>query len=302
MTLSNEDVASFIETQLEAWPLAKKNYDALRRVERRNEMVCGLDIGIQWNPTRIVSTGAKTDKDSIASRRCFLCRANRPKEQIPVNILPGWEMLVNPYPILPIHLTIVAIEHKPQSRVPEDIVALAESLPGMVIFFNGAKAGASAPDHMHVQAVLKDELPLLRLVERLHDSGNHGIMASSRFGVRLPYFFLSGVVAPDESGMSTLLAGLRAGGVDENGELTDPELVNSFFWIDNTGKLRFIVVPRKAHRPKCYGLAGEGKRVISPGCIDMAGLLIVPRESDYRELTLDEIKGIYSDVAITDCI
>ncbi len=38
--------------------------------------------------------------------------------------------------------------------------------------------------------------------------------------------------------------------------------------------------------------------MISPGCIDMAGLLITPRESDYDQLSKDEIKRIYSEVGI----
>lgn len=293
-----DDVASFIEVQLQDWPLAKKNYDALMNVERREVNVDGFPIGIQWNPARIVSTGAKISQREIEKRPCFLCRDNRPKEQDICNILPGWEMLVNPYPILPVHLTIAAIEHKPQTRVPEEIVNMAELLPGMAVFFNGAKAGASAPDHLHMQAVLKDELPLLRHVEREHPESSLGLCTSEDFKVKPPYLVFSGVVSPGQEGLRTLLAGLKLGGLSSNGKLTDPELVNTFFWTTENGKLRFVVVPRKAHRPGCYYAVGEEQRMISPGCIDMAGLIIAPRKEDYDRLNADEIRKIFKEVAV----
>lgn len=296
--MSHDEVATFIETQLLNWPLAKKNYDALMAVKRRQVMIGNFPVEIQWNPARIVSTGAKIDKETIAERPCFLCRQNRPPEQIICNLLPGWELLVNPYPILPVHLTIVSTQHRPQDRIPEDIVKIAELLPGMAIFFNGASAGASAPDHLHLQAVLKDELPLLRIVGQQHPDSIAGIRSSNDFAIRPPYLVFSGVVTPDREGMKTLLAGLRLGGMAPDGKLTDPKLVNTFFWISEGGMLRFVVVPRKAHRPECYYAPDTTNRMISPGCIDMAGLLITPRESDYDQLSKDEIKRIYSEVGI----
>lgn len=298
MRLSHDDIASFIEEQLAVWKLAKMNYDALIGTERRNVKIDDLWVGIQHNPARIVSTGAKIDRDSIAARRCFLCADNRPAEQMSIEIAEGWEMLVNPYPILPVHLTIASKEHRPQDRVPMDIVAIAESLPGMAVFFNGACAGASAPDHMHLQAVLKDELPLVRLAEDIHRSDESGIMWSSESDLQLPFLFMSGIVAHDTMGMTVLAAGLNAGGPDKEGRLSDSKSVNTYFWISDNGQLRFLSVPRKAHRPRCYSYNDSRQRLVSPGCIDMAGLLILPREKDYRELTAAEISTIFSDVAL----
>lgn len=297
--LSHDDIKDFIESQLAVWDLAKRNYDALAQVKRRNVVVDDIVVGIQWNPGRIGSTGAKIDVKSISERLCFLCRDNRPKEQLIFPIAMGWEMLVNPFPVFPVHLTIVSETHRPQSSVPEDIVNIATELPGMAVFFNGAHAGASAPDHMHMQAVLKEEIPLIALTERHHGNSDFGINLSSQFGLKLPFFFISGVVAPDESGLKTLVTGLNTGGLSNNGELNDPLLVNTFFWIDNSGLLRFIIIPRKAHRPSCYYLDGEKNRMVSPGSIDMGGIIIVPREKDFESLTSDEIRHIYSEVAIT---
>lgn len=297
--LSHEDIKDFIEHQLTVWSLAKRNYDAIARIKRKNTKVDDLLVGIQWNPGRIGSTGAKIDVKTISERPCFLCRENRPQEQLIFPIAKGWEMLVNPFPIFPVHLTIVSETHRPQSSIPEDIVNMATELPGMAVFFNGAHAGASAPDHMHMQAVLKEEIPLITLTENYHSKSDFGIKLSSQFGLKLPFFFISGVVAPDESGMATLITGLKSGGLSDRGELTDSSLVNAFFWLDDSGILRFINIPRRSHRPSCYYLDGDNCRMVSPGSIDMGGIIIVPREQDFKSLTADEIRRIYSEVAIT---
>lgn len=297
--LSHEDIKDFIEHQLTVWSLAKKNYDAIARIKRKNTKVDDLLVGIQWNPGRIGSTGAKIDVKTISERPCFLCRENRPQEQLIFPIAKGWEMLVNPFPIFPVHLTIVSETHRPQSSIPEDIVNMATELPGMAVFFNGAHAGASAPDHMHMQAVLKEEIPLIALTENYHSKSDFGIKFSSQFGLKLPFFFISGVVAPDESGMATLITGLKSGGLSDRGELTDSSLVNAFFWLDDSGILRFINIPRRSHRPSCYYLDGDNCRMVSPGSIDMGGIIIVPREQDFKSLTADEIRRIYSEVALT---
>ena len=297
--IDDETIKTFIECQLADWPLARQNYDALSKVKRRQISIGNYTCGMQYNPARIVSTGAEVSKEALQKRCCFLCRDNRPKEQAIFPILDDWEMLVNPYPIFPVHLTIASSRHVPQSHVPDDIVAVAERLPGMAVFYNGAKAGASAPDHLHLQAVLKDELPLLREVEKLHPESSDGLMSSLQLSDMFPFMFFSGVVAPDQAGASTLLAGLMLGGLSGDGKFTDPSLVNVFFWIGDGGKLRFISVPRRAHRSECYNAEGDANRMVSPGCIDMAGVIITPREIDFMKLDSCEVSKIYSDVAIT---
>ena len=143
----------FIDGQLAEWPLARENYQALGKTERRSLQLGDLIVGIQHNPARIVSTGAKTDAKSLAERPCFLCKKNRPPQQVGINIAEGWELLLNPYPIFPTHFTIVSTSHRPQEGFPLDMVTMAEKLPGHTVFFNGKLSGASCPDHLHCQAV-----------------------------------------------------------------------------------------------------------------------------------------------------
>lgn len=281
----------FIDQQIATWPLARKNYQALGKTERRSIQLGDLTVGIQHNPARIVSTAAKTDKNTIENRPCFLCEKNRPQEQTPMPIAEGWELLLNPFPIFPTHFTIVSKEHRPQEGFPIDMVMMAEKLPGHTIFFNGSKAGASCPDHMHCQAVKTHELPLMRLVETRHlpsadATGN--IATSSSLELDVPFGFKSIIVTPDMEGMETLANIEYIIGSDfiKEGRL------NAFVWIDDNRRLRIVAVPRNSHRPNLYG-DGNDQMMISPGCIDMAGVVITPRRKDYVELSEALLRQIY---------
>lgn len=297
MTENEEGMLDFVEWQLERWPEARGRYVALGNTLRRSVTLGDMVCGIQCNPARVVSTGAAVDKASVAARPCFLCPDNRPDCQKGVPILPGWVMLLNPYPVFPVHFTIAAESHIPQDRIPPEMASLAEELPGLTVFFNGARAGASAPDHLHLQAVRTEELPLMSLAAGLHPVGRPGAEWSDSWGPDLPFRFLSAVITPDGNGMRTLAHVLGTTGTDPATGLPDPGLVNAFFWIDNpSGLLRAVIVPRRAHRPSCYGTM-PGQCLVSPGAIDMAGIIITPRREDYDSLTDADVRRIYTEVA-----
>ncbi len=283
----------FIDSQLADWPLARTNYQALGNTERRSMQLGDLTIGLQHNPARIVSTGAKTDTKTLAGRPCFLCKENRPPQQAGIDIAEGWELLVNPFPIFPTHFTIVKKEHCPQEGFPIDMVVMAERLPGHTVFFNGRNAGASCPDHMHCQAVKTHELPLMRLIELSHSLDSDRIATPESLRLQVPVAFKSVIITPDLDGMSQL-----ASIEDTIGrEYIEEGNVNVFVWIDRSGLLRICAIPRRAHRPACYG-QGEGQHLISPGCIDMAGVIIAPLKRDFDSLTEDDIREIYRQCSI----
>lgn len=291
-----EFINSFYERQFEEWPEVKENYDRLGEVRRTPLTLGDWHGALQCNPARIVSTGAKIDKESISKRKCFLCTGNRPPQQLSASLFKDWDFLVNPYPIFPVHFTIVSKKHTPQIHVPLDIAAMAEKLPGLAFFFNGARAGASAPDHLHMQAVLKCELPLIKLIEENHPADRKGFITSEEYGLELPFQFVSAAVSPDNIGMETLLRFSGAFGIDTITGESDCGLVNSFAWIDESGLLRLAIVPRRSHRPRCYG-TGSGEFLVSPGAIDMAGIIIIPRKEDFNKLSAEDISNIYADVS-----
>ncbi len=295
-SLDLETINSLIENQLSVWPLAKQNFDALASCRRKNMMLGDMPVAVQFNPARIRSTGADISKEAIEKRPCFLCSHNRPKEQSAMEFLGSMELLVNPFPIFPTHFTIAAKDHRPQTAPPAAIVLIAASAPDLCIFFNGAKAGASAPDHLHLQGVLASELPLLRVAEKYHSAEEGDIKWSDEFGTDLPFRFLSVIIRPDDTDMNSLLTLLSTFGRDEDGK-KDTGRVNTYVWTDRTtGLLRGIAIPRRAHRPSCYTAEGESQLLVSPGAIDMAGVIITPREEDFEKITAEDVKRIYGEV------
>ena len=120
-------------------------------------------------------------------------------------------------------------------------------------------------------------------------------MSSEDFGLDLPFGFFSAVITPDDCGMRTLAAVAKAEGVDAVSGEPDSGLVNIFLWIDKEGLLRAVVVPRSAHRPSCYFKDEPDKMIISPGALDMAGIMVVPRREDFERLDIDDVRKIYSE-------
>lgn len=282
-----QQLAEFRDEQLALWPLARENYHSLGYTLRRPFHIGSLEGVFQFNPARAVSTGAKLDKASIDARPCFLCKGNRPEVQFVEEIIPGWEFLVNPYPIFPLHFTIAFKRHEPQDALPLEMASMAEKLSGMTVFFNGARAGASAPDHLHCQTVMTSELPLMRYLEHGGDPGT------------LPFKVDYRRITPDAAGLRAL-ADLRAlKGTNALTGLPDPRLINAYMWIGNDGVLRSCVIFRRAHRPASYVSDGSSGFMVSPGAIDMAGVMVLPRKIDYETITGSDAAVIYSDVALT---
>lgn len=282
-----EQLAEARDYQLERWDLANSNYQALSKVERRSVKFGNFEVFLQFNPTRAVSTGAKIDKSSIASRPCFLCEKNRPEEQVSEEIVPGWDFLVNPYPIFPLHFTIAYRRHVSQGKIPVDMIAMAEQLKGMTVFFNGARAGASAPDHLHCQTVMTSELPLMCYLE----SGGDPDL--------LPYKVLYEVITPDERGTESLRKILNTKGIDKHSGHPDAGLLNAYMWIGSDNLLRACIVPRSAHRPSFFtsDIDTEGY-MVSPGAIDMAGVIVLPREDDFKRMTVSDLRQMFLEVAL----
>lgn len=253
----------FFNSQLELWPLAKKNFDALKSIKRK-PFTCGdLNGWVQYNPARAGSTLAKVDNDSIKQRKCFLCPENRPQEQLSIEIGNGFKLLINPFPIVPFHFTIVSERHIPQTFNYETGYELAKEFPGMVIFFNGVGAGASAPDHLHWQMAPIEELPLIQLFQTNKDCN-------------LPFNIL-----------------------EQPKKLNDTNTpLNAFFWQENpVSEVNCKVILRKSHRPDHYFKAPPFRRAVSPGALDLTGIIVTPFEEDFNLISNEEIKDIYTQTA-----
>ena len=298
-TVSREDVDVFFEKQLQLWPAADERYKELAAVKLRD---LGNGLFLQYNPARSISAAAKVDAASIAGRPCFLCAANRPAEQIVENVLGSLELLVNPYPILSKHFTLPSKVHTPQLLMPmyADMLHLAGRWHGMALFYNGAKCGASAPDHAHLQAVRLDDIPLCSALERgCYEFGEAVCGADGGWvynvkGYTVPLFVIT---AKEVSCLVVLFERLLAVMPATAGEL-EPRMNVISYYVPTKGYVT-ILIPRAKHRPDCYFADDASQRLVSPGALDMAGFVVAPRECDFETITADEAVTMLREVALS---
>ena len=294
-----EDLDRFVCAQLSQWPLAKDNFDAVKSVKIKEMEVNGLKIKAQFNPSRIISSVAKTDKASLEKRACFLCPEHRFPEQFCIPFEGRYDILLNPYPIFPDHLVIAASSHTEQSIWGryEDILAMAETFPGYTFFYNGPKCGASAPDHHHFQACGNSLMPLEADVDV---SVNDDYLLSQDDAQIYHYKkFARGIFViksrSKESSVKLFYRLMKAAPLQEGDTEPRFNLIVSF----KDGELRAIVIFRKCHRSHHFYSEGEDHLTMSPGCADMGGVFIVPKEDEFEKINSRLLSDMLDEITIT---
>ena len=299
--INDSPLMRFFNRQLEKWDDARKRYQDLRNVKTRELALGASTFKVQWNPARMVSTGAKIDKQTLSERPCFLCEQNRPKEQFKKTIDGGYELLVNPFPILPIHFTIPSLKHEPQliRNAYSQIYKLLSEYPSMMVFYNGPKCGASAPDHAHFQAGTSGVLPLQMAWQRLSRNLKPIINLNDEESISLIEDYPSPALlihSKSEYGGEQLFIRLYEALPQPEGE---PEpMLNIISWRHDADYYS-VVFPRKKHRPDCYYKEGDEQFIISPGALDMAGYIITPRKEDFDRITPEIAFGIINEVSLS---
>ncbi len=297
--MTDSPLQRFFNRQLEKWEAARQRYHDLRGSKTRELVVGSSSIQVQWNPARMVSTGAKMDKKTIAERPCFLCEQNRPKEQIKKDIDGQYELLVNPFPILPQHFTIPSLKHQPQRILNSygEIHKLLEEYPEMMVFYNGPQCGASAPDHAHFQAGTCGVLPLQMSWKRLSSNLTKIVSINDHEDISLieDYHCTALLIrSRSQYGDEQLFRRLYDALPD-----MDPEpMMNIVAWRRDEDFLS-VVFPRTKHRPECYYAEGDEQYIISPGALDMAGLIITPRQEDFDRLTPEKALSILNEITLS---
>lgn len=286
----------FFNRQLEGWQAAKQRFIDIGQVEIKP---LGM-IKAQFNPARMVSTGAKIDKATLAKRPCFLCAKNRPSEQIVKEFNGNFDILINPFPILPVHFTIPSCTHELQKIAGKfgDMLHFVCQYPEVLIFYNGPKCGASAPDHLHFQAGTRDILPIFEQWQQLEATA--AVLKEVQNTGKILYV---------KDYISPLLA-ITCNNIDESQRLFEvvynslplPEndiepRMNIVVWKQKEQYV-ILVFPRYKHRPDCYSAEGEAQYLVSPGAIDMSGLLIMPRKEDFDRIAPSKAAAILREVSL----
>ena len=294
----NKNIKQLFQEQVSNWELARVNFAGLQTVKSKSFSFGNFEVKVQFNPARIVSSGAKTDAKSIAARRCFLCAANRPQEQTAIDF-GDYEILVNPFPIFPEHFTIPRKEHVPQQILPyfADMLQLAVAMDDYLVFYNGPQCGASAPDHMHFQAGTKDFLPLVNDYKRLKTTHTDLLSDNGKTQVYRLKNYLRTVYAIESVDLESAKHAFESLTLTlSNGEGTEP-MLNIVCTYENDHWTVFVI-PRKAFRPLQYTAPENEQLLISPATVEMCGILITPVETHFEKINKNDIESIFKQVSL----
>jgi len=299
MVLTSQIAQELLARQLNNWDQARSNYEALGKVEVKEFTINGFTLRVQFNPGRIQSSAAKVDAKSISERKCFLCPQNLPAAQEGIPFGDKYQLLVNPFPIFPQHFTIPSYEHVDQLIIDRygDMFDLAKALDEYVIFYNGPKCGASAPDHAHFQAGNKDfltiEKDLYKIEKELLLKVEEAILYASKD--YLCNFF---IIRSSSKEKALLLFKEIYNLLEVKAEESEP-MMNILTWYEGD-VWNSCIFPREKHRPDCYFAEGEKNILISPASVDLGGVFITPLEKDFIKITDKDLLTILKEVCISD--
>ena len=285
--------------QLSVWEMARNNFEGLKTVQIREFDFDGFGVKVQFNPARMVSSGAKVDAKTIAQRKCFLCAANRPEVQRGIE-WRDYDILINPFPIFTRHLTIPRREHVDQRLVAyiSDMFDLARELPDFVVFYNGPKCGASAPDHMHFQAGNADFLPLVSDYFNLKAKGKCTkqctIDGADVYTIDNYLRVVYCIESSDAEALRQAFMKLYNSWVKE--EAVEPMMNVVCLYRD--GKWYLFVIPRGAFRPWQYTAEGDKQLLVSPATVEVSGLFITPVKEHFERITKDDVVDILTQCTI----
>ena len=297
--MEDSSISRFFNRQLEVWTDARHRFRDLKHVETRQ---FSDQLKLQWNPARIVSTGAKIDKKTLGERPCFLCDKNRPKEQMSKQIDEKFHLLVNPFPILPVHFTIPARKHQPQLIYKNygEMHRFISLHSDLMVFYNGPKCGASAPDHLHFQAGTNGILPLQANWQRLSRNLTDIISLNDEEKISVVRDFIvpAFVIISKSAESDEALFRRLYKAMPQRGDETEP-MMNIISWRKGEEFIS-VVIPREKHRPEAYFAEGDAQFVVSPGALDMSGLIITPREEDFRKLTEEKALSLLQECGVSE--
>lgn len=293
-----DDLEQLYLNQIQDFELARNNFLALQEVIYRDIPWGNFTIRLQYNPARMISTNANIDAATLQSRPCFLCKDHMPEQQQGIPFGQRYHIFINPYPIFKKHFTVPSKQHVPQliGNRFTDMLDLAFELQDYTIFYNGPACGASAPDHFHFQIVPRQEMPLETDVQ--HPMLREEIIKKDFYSITTLKGYLREVLllqASDQQLLSSLFTKIQA--IVLKAIPSEPEpMFNILCWFDNC-QWTVCLFPRRVRRPWQFYATGDEKILFSPGCVDMAGLIIVPRQEDFEKYSPSLLLDMFAQVS-----
>ena len=316
MTLFQRIIDMF-SRELEAHGRAFLNYEALAQVEVKDMTIDGFPAKLFFNPARVRSVMADVSPEALQKRACFLC----PDGLEPLQLTTIWDsptgqtyfIRVNPFPIFNHHFTISSAIHERQTFAPhmESMLHLAEAMPEMSIFYNGPMCGASAPDHMHFQAVPRHSMP----IEEYFSTNYANAVLVQESDLQSHLATLEKVLSMASIPENASQTGSLTAGASHTKEWEprwniiswyEPEsnspqdgLTTTNGLTSNSCRRSFntIVFFRRESRPQCF-FAPENERILfSPGTVEMGGIGIVANRESFDRITPEVLRSMIQEVA-----
>lgn len=289
---------SLLRQQRGAWPMCRDGYASLASVQSRSLGLNGYALDLQFNPGRIVSTGAKVDPASIRQRKCFLCVEHLPPEQQGIGYGKDLLILCNPAPIFAEHFTISHRDHHEQRLAPHvhTLLRLAADLsPDFSVFYNGPRCGASAPDHFHFQAAPLSAIPVVA-----EAAGSSAAFVCEIGPVRvstIPGYgrTIAALRGNDSEATAVAVERFLAAWQRADGHAEEPMM--NVIASKMGGTYQVVVFLRRKHRPEAFFREGDEQVLVSPAAVDIGGLVITPREREFTTLTSAAIASIFEEVS-----
>jgi hypothetical protein len=297
---------NFLSEQQKSWPELRLAYDSLRGTRYRDIVCNGFSVRLLFNPGRAVNTTAAVSPEKISQRPCFLCIANLPVEQKCILYRHEFLILGNPRPVVPFHLTIAHVSHRPQAITAHTEMFLriaADIGPGFTVLYNGPRCGASAPDHLHFQAVPSGQMPVEKEIDgrkgftptvsrtRVTDVSVRGLAGLGR-----EVILIEGDDVPRlAAAFRDYVHDLADVSTPPGGSAGEP-MMNATASFDGR-TWRLLVFPRRAHRPAAFYRDDDARLLVSPAVMEMAGIIVTPAERDFDRLDAAAIESLYREVS-----
>ena len=288
------------------------NYGALKEVEVKDMTTDGFPAKLFFNPARVRSVMADVSPEALQKRACFLCPDGVEEHQLTHN----WDsptghtyyIRVNPFPIFSPHFTVSSSVHERQELLPhlESMLHLAQAMPEMSIFYNGPMCGASAPDHMHFQAVPRHSMP----IEDHFDTNYANAVLVQESDLQFHLTALEKVLSMASIPENASQTGSLTAGASRTEEWEPRWNIISWYepasspnsLIASSPKFNTIVFFRRESRPQCF-FAPENERILfSPGTVEMGGVGIVANRESFDRITPKVLRSMIQEVSfpITD--
>jgi hypothetical protein len=289
-----------LSEQKNACPDLQEGYESLKDIRARDLPCRGFSVRLQYNPGRIKSSTADVAEKNRAERQCFLCLDHLPQGQKGIFYRGDYLILCNPMPVFSSHFTVSHLDHRLQAiaeHVDTFLQLTTDFGPGWVILYNGPKCGASAPDHLHFQAAPSGQMPIekeireekrLTLMKRIDRVFLHRVRDVGREVIVLE---ADDSMALGKAFKEFLNALKKVLFIDE-----EPMINIAGFYEES--KWRLLIFLRQKHRPDAFFRNGDDRIVVSPGAIDMGGVLITPVEKDFHRLDGASVEHIFREVSL----